>query len=82
MMAGVNRPPCSAKQALRTAPRGARDTSVSVEAVVVVVAVWWRWQGGEVVVVAVGVGVAVWSGPSGVGDDAARSGGRGEDFSC
>ena len=48
----------------------------------VVVAVWWRWQGGEVVVVAVGVGVAVWSGPSGVGDDAARSGGRGEDFSC
>ena len=49
---------------------------------VVVVAVWLRWQGGEVVVVVVGVGVAVWSGPSGGGDDAARSGGCGEDCSC
>ena len=68
------------QQALSTSPRGVRDTSVSVEAVVVVVvAVWWRWQCGEAVVVAVGVGVAVWSGPSGGGDDAARSGGCGED---
>ena len=48
----------------------------------VVVAVWWQRQCGEVVVVAVGVGVAVWSGPSGGGDDAARSGGCGEDCSC
>ena len=46
---------------------------------VVVVAVLSRWQGAEVVVVAVGVGVAVWSGPSGGGDNAARSGGCGED---
>ena len=49
---------------------------------VVVVAVWWRWQCGEAVVVVVGVGVAVWSGPSGGDDDAARSGGCGEDFFC
>ena len=60
MMAGVNT--YLAKRALRTAPRGVRDTSVSVEVVVVV--------------------VAVWSGPSGGGDDAARSGGCGEDCSC
>ena len=70
------------QQALSTAPRGVRDTSVSVEVVVVVVAVWWQRQCGEVVVVALGVGVAVWSGPSGGGDDAARSGGYGEDCSC